>query len=854
MSSVTTPRLFQQASIDSATRVLSSCLADLEKVRGTAHEKESRQLLFASRGCILFEAPTGTGKTLMAGNTVEKLSLSHKIIWFWFAPFAGLIDQTMRAVKSEFRNLRVKDPAVERVLETLRSGDVFVTTWQSVAVANTTSRKVRQGSETMMSLDLLIDQAKALGFDIGAVIDESHHSFRGQTQAFAFFHDILAPSVTIMATATPRDHDVEDFTRKNGIKKLNRISVSRTQGVDAGLIKKGVKVAIFKTPQAGTKDLINFERTAVQCGVATHNRLKAMLKEAGLRVTPLLLIQFNKDKDGDQIQEWLQDLGFDEMKVRVHTANEPDKDLMTLANDERVEVLLFKMAVATGFDVPRAFTLVSLRTSRDPDFGTQIVGRIMRVDRRLQGVADLPDGLNFGYVFLSHNEVQEGLSTAAQRINAIKDELAEVTDNVAVITVGNDEPIAYPTIKGQMPMFIPGANDHQDSSDNDVMTIGTLPDLDQEISPDPSMTLPPKIDSVQQVLKDFALEHYLPGPSFGRESSTFQTPGSSPGITRALTDGYSYPLRTDLIFPKQFRKAIISPDQANLLAEVVSLFRFDDALINVAQQSAAMVLMESIEIFGGTKERPEQIQAQLAQKEIDRTAQMNLTFANKDGLLDVRALHAALEKQLSIEFGRRGLAHLQTKELLRAGVNKILALKKTILKAAIIEATKRHIEVQDADPLPPAMTSTRELHPSRFNVYGVYPGDLNSWELPFTQELDDDMSGTVLWWHRNPPQKGYSVGIPLPGQDQQKNFFPDFIVGVNGRAKGNGILLVEPKRDLNDQEGNAQAKSQIDHPEYKAVMMLYWEREERWMVVEYDSVQDKNKLDRVWSAGLMVGY
>jgi superfamily II DNA or RNA helicase len=43
------------------------------------------------------------------------------------------------------------------------------------------------------------------------------------------------------------------------------------------------------------------------------------------------------------------------------------------------------MAVALGFDAPRAFVLVALRRVRDPDFGVQLVGRILRVDRRLQG-------------------------------------------------------------------------------------------------------------------------------------------------------------------------------------------------------------------------------------------------------------------------------------------------------------------------------------------------------------------------------------------------------------------------------------------------------------------------------------
>ncbi len=45
-----------------------------------------------------------------------------------------------------------------------------------------------------------------------------------------------------------------------------------------------------------------------------------------------------------------------------------------LANDPTVEVLIFKMAVALGFDAPRAFTLAALRGARDPAFGIQVIG------------------------------------------------------------------------------------------------------------------------------------------------------------------------------------------------------------------------------------------------------------------------------------------------------------------------------------------------------------------------------------------------------------------------------------------------------------------------------------------------
>lgn len=55
-------------------------------------------------------------------------------------------------------------------------------------------------------------------------------------------------------------------------------------------------------------------------------------------------------------------------------------------------------------------------------------------------------------------------------------------------------------------------------------------------------------------------------------------------------------------------------------------------------------------------------------------------------------------------------------------------------------------------------------------------------------------------------------------------FFPDFIVGINGRTRGEGILLVEIKNVINDEKKNAQVKSEAIHPDYQKVLMLYWEK------------------------------
>ena len=53
--------------------------------------------------------------------------------------------------------------------------------------------------------------------------------------------------------------------------------------------------------------------------------------------------------------------------------------------DSEVEVLLFKQAIALGWDCPRAQILVLFREWHSPIFSIQTVGRIMRMPEPDQG-------------------------------------------------------------------------------------------------------------------------------------------------------------------------------------------------------------------------------------------------------------------------------------------------------------------------------------------------------------------------------------------------------------------------------------------------------------------------------------
>ena len=827
---------FQKDAVNSAVNVLEKCLDLIRQSRGTPLEDQNRRTAISNYGNVLFEAPTGVGKTLMAGTTVEKLSVKqNKIIWFWFAPFSGVIDQTIQVIQAEHKGLRPKDPKTGRFAGDLRSGDVFVTTWSSLAVSNKESRVARQSDESKLSIDALIEYAKASDFSIGVVIDEAHHSFRGQSQAYKFYRDALSSDVTILVTATPRDKDITRFELENGIKNLNRISVSRKEGVDAKLLKRGVKVGVFKT-QEGFENFVDMQLTALRYGIASHRRVKQQLEDAGINMTPLLLVQADSSANSlERIQDWLKNEGFTSAQVRTHTSDEPDLHLMAIAADEEVEVLIFKMAVAMGFDAPRAQTLVSMRNTVDPDFGVQIVGRIMRVHRAVQGAENVPLPLQYGYVFISNRDGQRGLAEAATRINSIRTELADVAENVTVVEIGGQGLSVQATDSGQT-TFFPTSEDLNVQDADGLQKAASAP---YEVPQQPDLLG----DAIDQTLGHMGMA----GDDFKPTHAPLNEDGK-PAEFSGL-EYNEYYLRTDLDFPPRFFKAVTKPDDEDkIIADVISYLDLP-SICHLSLRENVDVNVTTTEIFDGVVEDPERFQMQLSDANLAKTAQYSLNFADRDGYIDPRKFKRAVEKALQAEYRKNGISNSDDRTAVRKGVNRLLALYPERFKRAVKGAVNRNTVAQEADPLPEKVESDFALVASRLNIYGVYPHDLNNWEMKFAERLDEDGTGTVKWWHRNPVHKASSVFIPVPGFD---NYYPDFIVGVHDRDIGAGIILVETKNFYNDDL--SIAKTQVMHPTYDRPMMLYRKDNRDWHTVEYDKEKAKNILDRIFETQMLKTY
>ena len=810
---IVSPSRYQKDAKDNALSIFRYALKQIESAPDEANRKQAA----AYNGCALIQAPTGSGKTMMAGMIAEEFARETKIVWFWFTPFAGLVDQASVALKKQFSGLRVRDIQGDRLAMGTRSGDVFVSTWAAVAANNEKARRLRRDGDLSLSLDSLIPSLRELGFHIGVVVDEAHHTFSGATEAVRFYTEVMQPEFTLLITATPDDKDVDKFKRTTGIAELHRITVSRQDAVDAGMIKVGIKSVAYLAPD-DQKALVDFPMAALTDAKAVHERIKQELQNAGINLMPLMLVQVatsEKDDDVARARENLKLLGFREEAIACYTAKEPSDDLLAVALDETKEVLIFKMAVALGFDAPRAFTLVSMRGAKDTDFGIQVVGRILRVHRRLQG-REVPGLLRNGYVFLADAENQTGLTGAADKINAIRTGLSEISPYTMVVNIAGQNQVQI-VRNGQSTMLSVEPNptaQHdlaQDSGVGVYVANGSLS------------------GAMQNVLDGFVLA--MP------EAQTEQTRR----VAAALSSTSNFPLKIPGL---KFKTERMPLGTNALLACIGGKIAIGERELNEGRRAKTTVIRREEEIFTRTV-TDTKYQARISEAEIARRAQRVLF---EPDYLDPRDLHAVLIKRLQSEYEARGFEYTQHE--LDLVLDLILVAFPSLIRQAARECAAQYAELMDTSASPDSIELPSGARTSRLNVYGVMPPDLNRDEIAFAEMLDSDLSGTVEWWHRNEPRKPWSIGLILPSGAQ---YFPDFVVKVNGRTLGNGLLLAEVKGDHLLNSGDTLDKVLASHKLYKHPVMLMQEESGRFMTIRQDT-NGKNAPDQIFRLDLMVGY
>ncbi|MGD9584112.1 MAG: DEAD/DEAH box helicase [Lysobacterales bacterium] len=785
---------FQDTLVEGVLKRLTTAreLYDALSDAGTGGERQ-RQTVAKHDGAVVLYAPTGAGKTLMAAEILARFDPTTPTLWFWFSPFAGLVEQARQVLRLQAPALRLLDLDSDRRLDTISAGGVFVTTWQSVATANQSGRLARSRSDSGQSLDDLLTLARAQGLRIGCVVDEAHHGFHKAKEARTFFTDVLKPDYALMMTATPRDADALQFERDTGYRigdPDDWATVARQAGVDIGLLKRGVKVVRFIAPDNDVAALVDFERNALQQCTQMHRHIQQQLTAHGVPLTPLMLVQV---PDGNQAMQdakalLVRELGFAESAVRIHTAKEPDPDLIALAYDPTVEVLIFKMAVALGFDAPRAFTLAALRGARDKDFGIQVIGRIMRVHAQLRGRHELPPELHYGFVFLANAEAQEGLLSAGKAIDALSTHAPTLGTQTVVTVIGARHEVQV-LRSGETASLLIGAE-------------GIAPEFGGAESASPA-------------LLELAQEAQQWGPALGLFADDSQPPapggdtasrGLSQLLSRDAARQLNYRLRDDV--PPRIVSEYLPPVEGRVEQRVADHVDFSPAVLGAMHQTLAKLLRVETELFTGIGEdRESYVLAQLDAGQVAHKVDRQI------GLFDVdaRALLTALTERFCARLPDAGFAVPEDEESLDRALDIVLVRHPELLRNAFKLARMQQVGERDIE-LPGVLGSAESLASARRNAYGVMPNNFDSNDERDIAELLDRCD-EVLWWHRNPSGKPHSLA--LYRWDDGAAFHPDFVVAFKGRECAENIALVEVKgkRGWGDLTDVAKANGPA-HPHY----------------------------------------
>jgi type III restriction enzyme len=237
---------------------------------------------------------------------------------------------------------------------------------------------------------------------IVVIIDEEHLMAGGKTAEKAeMILTRMRAKIELRISATLTD---------KSLRSPYRVMIPREDVVRAQMIKKGVHLnpALRAEEQAGRDADVVLLQKALEKRVELENYYVA----AGTNIRPLLLIQLPSDtakisaedtRIRDIVVAQLEVMGITEQngKLAVWLSGEKSNLEDISKPDNMVEVLLFKQAIALGWDCPRASVLLIYREMRNERFTVQTMGRILRMPEQKHYTND---ALNYGYVYTNLNK------------------------------------------------------------------------------------------------------------------------------------------------------------------------------------------------------------------------------------------------------------------------------------------------------------------------------------------------------------------------------------------------------------------------------------------------------------------
>ena len=398
---------------------------------------------------LSLQAPTGSGKTIMMASLIEDILFGSsevppgevgfveqpEAIFVWLSDSPELNLQSKDKIDLGADRLSfgtttlIEESSFDR--EMLEDGKIYFLNTQKLSVSGNLTKKSDRRQWTIW--ETLDNTAREKADRLYFIIDEAHRGMQGSEagkassimQRFLKGYRKNGVEMRPMPFVIGMSATAERFNRlAEGLSStIHKTIVSADQVRASGLLKDRILIGYPK--DAAKQDDMALLGTATEEWMNKCAHWEQYCREQHYKnVDPVFVVQVKagtgeavsdtnlddviakiEKRTGRQFSEWEVVHTFGSIgTITANGLNVHPVDPSRIADDRRIKVVLFKENLSTGWDCPRAETMMSFRTAKDYTYIAQLLGRMIRTP--LQNRVKVDDSLNEVRLFLPYFDEQ----------------------------------------------------------------------------------------------------------------------------------------------------------------------------------------------------------------------------------------------------------------------------------------------------------------------------------------------------------------------------------------------------------------------------------------------------------------
>ncbi len=386
---------------------------------------------------VSFTAPTGAGKTIIMASLIEDIMFGSgqypdqpNAVFVWLSDSPQLNEQSRMKIDTKADRIRVSQtkPVTDDSFDQEMFDDGYIYFLNTQKLSKT-SNLTKSGDRNYTIWETLANTAREKSDRFYIIIDEAHRGMQGtaagkQTTIMQKFikgseDDHLPPMPVVigMSATTERFNKLVEGASSS---TMHKVTVTPDDVRSSGLLKDRI-VIIYPEESNINKDMAVLQAAADDWREKWDHWSQYCQEQHYAYVNPVFVVQVlngNSEKVSEtDLDDCLQKIEertgfrFDAGQV-VHTFGDRNSSISIngldvryeepsrIADDKNIRVVFFKESLSTGWDCPRAETMMSFRRATDATYIAQLLGRMVRTP--MQSHIQVDDVLNDVHLYLPH--------------------------------------------------------------------------------------------------------------------------------------------------------------------------------------------------------------------------------------------------------------------------------------------------------------------------------------------------------------------------------------------------------------------------------------------------------------------